>query len=174
VPDPLCFSPLVANLAFASELYLKCLIIIETKQQAIMQRDLRKLFSMLPQKTREEIEKRCDAILTKPPQYDLSNAPDHAKEAEAQRPKNFRDALKAGKDAFKDWRYMYEGDAAPPFALLIFPDILRAIILERHPEWGFFQLRMQKIAGVPPTFQAQKTQEPTAAPPPPPVEDNLG
>src|SRR5689334_18678090 len=104
-PDPYEMIVLVTSSAFACELYLKCLIHIETGRLNQSEHNLRKLFAKLSPATQAEIEEKFNAVMAKQKDYDVSNAPDPIQAAEAVRlnPKNFRDALKAGADAFVDW-----------------------------------------------------------------------
>jgi HEPN domain-containing protein len=166
--DPLCFAALVTNSAFASELYLKCLIHLETGQIYKDEHNLRKLFFRLKGKTQDAIEAKF-AVEYEPHKMDISQVPEHLK-AKAQLaaeilPKTLREALKEGALAFITWRYLYEdereiGDA---FGLFPLPQILREEILTRKPEWRFFGISRQKWSGPQPTSPAPKTPEQGAA-----------
>ena len=148
----------VTNSAFASELYLKCLIQLETRQLIKDEHNLRTLFAKLPDKTKEDIEKRFNALMTEP-EYDRSRMSKEMQEAISKRPKTFRDSLKAGGNAFVEWRYLYEaGEASNPFGLFNLPTVLREVILERQPEWGRFGFTLTKISDVRPTSPSQKTK----------------
>ncbi len=156
-PHPLDMIPLVTNNAFAAELYLKCLIHVETGQLIKAEHNLQKLFSKLPEKTQTEIEKRFDAEISKGPEMDRSNASEELKEAARSRPASLRAALKEGADAFVEWRYLYEDNLSKNFfALFPLPAILRYVILERKPDWAKFQITMTKIASPLSTSPAPK------------------
>lgn len=160
-PNPYDMAALVTNSAIASELYLKCLIHLETGQLVKNQHNLKKLFGMLRQETQEMIQARFDAALGKQKEYDYSNTPVELKEdaqAVAQNmPKNLKEALKKGAGAFVEWRYLYEdeSESGNPFSLFYLPSLLRAVILERKPEWGMFGFKMTKVAPVLSTSRAQ-------------------
>lgn len=146
-PDPYLFSVLATNCAFAVELYLKCLIHIETNQLIKNEHNLRKLFSKLRDETQGEVEAAFNAILDQHPGYDLSKASEEMKAAAAKRSKNLREVLKTCENAFVEWRYLYEedDDAVNAFGLFPLPPILRGAILRRKPEWGRFSFKMTKI-----------------------------
>ena len=152
-PNPYDSWALVANNAMAAELYLKCLIHIETGRLVKNQHNLQKLFGMLPRETQAEIQKRFDAAM-RPPNYDFSSVPEAEREAlrkVAERmPKNLVEALRKGGDAFVEWRYLYENesDTGNPYSLFNLPAILRVVILEHKPEWARFGVRMKKVGGV--------------------------
>lgn len=159
-PNPLCLTAIVVNSAFASELYLKCLLHIETGKLFKGQHDLGKLFAKLSAATQAEIEGPFDEQLSRGPKYDFSGASKEAQEAAVRQPKNLRDALRAGREAFVEWRYLYEIDdltQANFFSLFPLPDILRVVILRKRPEWGRFRITMTKIADALPTSPVQKT-----------------
>jgi hypothetical protein len=154
--DPLCSSAVVTNMAFAIELYLKCLIHLETGQLIKSEHNLRKLFARLTKETQKEIEAQFNAG-QKSPDYDLSNAPEHIKTMNAKLPKNLQEALKVGGDAFIEWRYLYENADGNPFSLFALPSILNASILKRKPEWRTFRLTKVKVGDVKPTSPVPKT-----------------
>jgi hypothetical protein len=160
------FAALVINSAFACELYLKCLIHLETGQLFKDEHDLKKLFSKLSAGTQASIETKFDAAF-KLPDYDLSKVPEHmresAEQAIAMQPKNLREALKAGGSAFVRWRYLYEdetGKTSDIYSLFSRPGILRIEILTRKPEWALFRMTMQKFGDSRPTSPAPKKQGP--------------
>ena len=156
--DPFCFAAMITNSAFASELYLKCLIQIETQQVIRAEHDLKKLFSRLPAATQEEIEKPFNAEMSKAVSYDLSRVSKEEAEVIAKKSRNFREALAKGRDAFVKWRYLYEDENIfRSYDLFGLPPILRGVILARRPEWGNFRINMTKLAGPLPTSQVPKT-----------------
>ena len=156
--NPLHASAVVTNLAFSAELYLKCLIQIETGQMIKSDHDLHKLFLKLPETTRQEIEKPFNAIISKPPAYDVSSLPPDAQAAMLKQPKNLIEALKAGGNAFIEWRYLYEVDESNRniFSLFPLPAILRDVIIKRKPEWARFGFQIKQIAGMQPVRPAEE------------------
>ncbi len=166
-PHPYDIIAMVTSSAFANELYLKCLLHIETGQLFKSQHNLRKLFLKLNEQTQTEIERRFDAEMAKQKPYDYSDAPDPelAKKISAMRPMTLRAALKEGADAFIEWRYLYEtaGDSSV-FNLFALPPILREAILARRPEWARFTIKATKVGSVQPTSPVQKTPEQSGEP----------
>jgi len=169
--DPFCFAALVTNSAFASELYLKCLIHLESGQLIKDEHNLHKLFQKLSEKTQQEIEGPFNAELAKAATYDLSQASEQSKRVISSRPKTLREALKVGGKAFVEWRYLYEYGETGHFGLFPLPAILRNTILSRKPDWANFGFKLQRIGGVLPTSLAQKTPA-QAAPADPKVDGN--
>ncbi len=164
--DPFFSVALVTNSAFAIELYLKCLIHIETGKLKKSQHNLRKLFGKLREETQQEIEKQFNALPINTTEYDLSNAPKEAREATESRPRNFRDALKTGAEAFVEWRYLYETDGTSnPYGLFALPWILRNVILARVPAWANWGVQVVKVADALPTSPAPKTPRPSDSTP---------
>jgi hypothetical protein len=140
--NPFCMTAMVTNSAFASELYLKCLIIIETGQLMKDQHNLRKLFLKLREDTQKTIENHFDE--------EMAKAPDISEEAKARLggripPTTLREALVQGGDAFIKWRYIYEDTNLQFFALFPLPKFLADVILARKPEWKNFELTLGKL-----------------------------
>ncbi len=155
--DPFTFAALVTNSAFASELYLKCLIQIETGQMIKHEHNLYTLFRKLPGKTQQEIEELFNTELAKQVKHDVNRAPADAQKAIADRPTAFRQILRVGGQAFVEWRYLYETDNTAPFGLFPLPEILRKVILIRKPEWANFGFTVRRLDSPVPTSPAQKT-----------------
>lgn len=121
--------------AFASELYLKCLLCIETGK-IHSGHNLKSLFLFLDLQTREHIENLWN---------EYNRRTDRQKELKCIRllPRGERlqadlqHALDIGANAFIELRYLYEGNGSH-FILGKFPDILQKVILEKsQPEWRF-------------------------------------
>lgn len=120
--------------AFASELYLKCLLCIETGNVA-RGHDLKGLFLRLELSTRKRLEDLWNVSLERP---------ERQRELDRIRGMPEGDQLQAdllsvlGKcsNAFEELRYFYEKKRGY-FLLGGFPDMLHAVILDRFPEWGF-------------------------------------
>ena len=145
---------MVTNSAFASELYLKCLVLLETGQLMKAQHNLRKLFSKLRGKTQNAIETQFNE--------EMAKAPAIGAEAKTQLggkepPRTLREALKEGGEAFIKWRYMYENDNLQFFGLFPLPPILDGIILVQKPGWKDFKLTLAMLPNAPPTSPVQKT-----------------
>lgn len=145
---------MVTNSAFASELHLKCLILLETGQLVKSQHNLRKLFSKLRGKTQNAIETQFNE--------EMAKAPAIGAEAKTQLggkkpPRTLREALKEGAEAFVTWRYVYENDNLQFFGLFPLPQILDGIILDQKPQWKDFKLTLAMLPNAPPASPAEKT-----------------
>jgi hypothetical protein len=151
--DPFRATAVVTNSAFASELYLKCLIILETGQLIKNQHDLRKLFLKLHEDTQKAIERNFDQEMAKAPE--ISEAA-KVRTGGRKPPRTLREALTQGGDAFIKWRYLYEDESLEFFALFPLPKFLEQTILTRKPEWRDFQLTLAKLPDAP-TFPSQKS-----------------
>lgn len=118
---------------FASELYLKCLLCVETSKVPAVH-DLEKLFMGLPVKTRHEIDDLWDTDIRQPGKQavlDKLRETPTGKEIK----NDLRYALGKGADAFMELRYFYETEQSF-FLLSDFPYVLRVAILRRFPHWG--------------------------------------
>lgn len=155
--DPFTFAVMVMNSAFASELYLKCLIQIETGQMIKNEHDLNALFRKLPAAVQQEIEGPFDAQMAKMPVYDTTQADAATLHVIATRPKTLRESLKVGGKAFIEWRYLYESETTGHFNLLPLPFILRDAILRRNPKWANFGINLRRIGGALSTSPDQRT-----------------
>lgn len=136
VPDPqevgILIHPALVMSAFASELYLKTLICIETGSSS-RGHNLERLFNKLRVATRHEIDGLWDTDIRSPLKSSVIRklqATDRGKNIRF----DLRYALKAGADDFEFMRYFYEKENMH-FLLADFPDILRRAILKRHPDW---------------------------------------
>jgi hypothetical protein len=116
--------------AFASELYMKCLLCLEGRDIP-PSHNLKKLFGRLPGR----LQRRLDAMW-------IDYVPTRAEMFEYAR-KHFnytaatdlRSALADGGTGFEDMRYVYEGPTNTKFFLADLPKLLRALILEQKPDW---------------------------------------
>jgi len=119
--------------AFAIELYLKCLLCLET---ARLHRghNLKNLFDSLQPKTRARLTELWDADIMKPERQRvlafIRSRPDGDKLR-----LDLPSVLVLGANAFEELRYFYEGERSY-FLLSDFPNALRAVILERVPGWA--------------------------------------
>jgi hypothetical protein len=126
--------PTLVMAAFASELYLKCLYAFETGRPATGH-ELRTLFLMLSDKIRAEIEARWDEYTAHPQRVRVYEAIERLEGISI--PRDLRWSLKNGNDAFVSLRYIHEPDyVGPKFFLGNFHNLLRDVILVRHPQWG--------------------------------------
>ncbi|MCJ2045577.1 hypothetical protein MKK58_13690 [Methylobacterium sp. J-078] len=124
-------APIVVNSAFASEIFLKCLIRLESGQTA-RGHHLDALFARLHPATRQEIDALWREGIVRKEQATLR--------IEAAMgitiPRKLQDCLAAGGRAFEATRYLYEGDGKVRFVLTDLPKMLHEVILARRPEWS--------------------------------------
>jgi hypothetical protein len=126
--------PTMVLAAFASELYLKCMFILETGRSPIETHELRKLFLQLSEQTRHEIENTWNDYTSRPERIQLYETIEHARERSI--PRDLRWSLRSGNDAFVGLRYAHEEQHADTiFFLGDFHIMVRAAILRRCPEW---------------------------------------
>ena len=128
--------PAVTICAFTSELYLKCLLCIETGTFATGH-DLKKLFGAVknPQ-IRKRIEELWDIHIWEQHRLEVLQRLE-AEIAHTAVPRNLSWALDAGSHAFEEARYLYETEKPDlKFILSDLPGILRTAILELQPNWS--------------------------------------
>ena len=128
VPDISLMIAQVVNSSFSSELYLKCLILIETGNFP-HEHHLAKLFDGLPDKTKQVIENEWNAQ-----RADRSAVWDEIdrRAGGAVTARTLTDALSKEGDAFVDWRYAHEPGPLCNFSLSNLPAILRNQIMRRR------------------------------------------
>ncbi len=134
--------------AFANELYLKCLIYLESGQ-IIKTHDLHKLFRMLKPESRKVIEERFDTIAEK-------SGPQNSEMWFQRTGKHLgwrlKDAIEDGAEAFVEWRYLFEDpEATKHYGLIPLPDVLREFIIERYPNFKKFGYTLKERIPHPPT-----------------------
>ncbi|MFP5468765.1 MAG: HEPN domain-containing protein [Alphaproteobacteria bacterium] len=129
-PNLLLMVAQIVNSSFSSELYLKCIIIIESGDSP-HGHDLEKLFNQLKNETKNIIETRWNAerfqqwaILDEVDR--LAGGPVNAR--------TLRVALAREGKSFESWRYAHEPGKLPNFSLGSLPTILNAHILDIKPE----------------------------------------
>lgn len=121
--------------AFASELYLKCLLCIETGK-VHTGHDLKSLFLRLDLQTRKHIENLWNEYTRRPDRQKELNCIRQLPGGERLQA-DLQHALDIGANAFIELRYLYETKRSY-FILANFPDILQKVILEKTPpEWRF-------------------------------------
>lgn len=118
------------NSSFSSELYLKCLILIETNTTPRLH-DLEKLFDQLKVGTKQIIENEWNTERAK--QSAVLDKIDRLA-GEPVTFRNFKDTLASEGNVFEKWRYAHEPGKLPNFSLGNLPEILRKHILAIRPE----------------------------------------
>jgi hypothetical protein len=137
-PDQLPFvaHPCMVLSAFASELYLKSLLCLESGNVP-QTHNLKALFRGLSPDAKRRLEKLWE---------DYNKLPNRQKVLDAIRKlpvghevrTDLGYALDVGADAFREIRYIYETGKSF-FLLGDFPNLLRQVIVERMPWWASFQ-----------------------------------
>jgi hypothetical protein len=125
--------PTMVLSVFASELYLKCLLCLES-DEVPNEHNLKKLFETLPVATRREVDDLWDADIRHPAKQkvlDKLRATPAGKDIRL----DLRYAIDKGANAFIELRYFYEKEQSF-FLLADLPFLLRSIILKRCPSWG--------------------------------------
>ncbi len=122
--------PQVVNSSLSSELYLKCLILIETGNIP-HEHDLAKLFDGLRDETKQVIENEWNAETAK--RSAVLDEIDH-RAGGAVTARTLTDALAKEGRAFENWRYAHEPGPLCNFSLSNLPAILRNEILAIRPE----------------------------------------
>jgi len=125
--------PALVLSAFASELYLKCLICIETGRLA-HGHDLRVLFRQISEASRRNIERRWNAYVATPERQRIYAALKALEGTEISTSLDW--SLRNGGDGFVALRYIHEGETGTKFLLGELPQILRDEILTSKPEWS--------------------------------------
>lgn len=109
--------PIITNMAFACELYLKALLLAAAHKPR--GHELRALFDNLPKKVRDSLADRYENLTGTPPA-------------------RFRSELNDISKAFVDWRYVFEDPAPKPIFLHDLHALARALFRETtatHPSW---------------------------------------
>jgi hypothetical protein len=146
--------PCGVNHAFAMELYLKCLITIETGFTHPTH-DLENLFNYLSSHTRKTIERYYDEIRAEDP---LCIAFAQWLERHGENPEEhlrLKSALSKSAKAFEVLRYPYEGEEDHNYILGPLEIAARRIILELKPEWNPEVHHPRISPDTPPTSQAR-------------------
>jgi hypothetical protein len=125
--------PAMVLSAFASELYLKCLLCIET-DKVPEDHNLLRLFEGLKVSTRHELDDLWDTDIRRPEKQAAIEKLRALPDGDDIR-LDLRYALERGADGFIELRYFYETEQVH-FLLSDFPFCLRMLILRRCPYWG--------------------------------------
>jgi hypothetical protein len=120
--------------AFASELYLKCLVYVDTGNVP-RGHDLKGLFLRLDSSTKKRLEDLWNESLKRPERQKELDRIRGLPEGD-QLQTNLLSVLVKCSNAFQELRYLYETKRGY-FLLHDFPDMLRTVIPERFPDWGF-------------------------------------
>ena len=130
--------PAMVMSAFASELYLKCILCLEQGHPHREARhDLVKLFSHVGPAMQKQIEAAWDAqVAASRLHLDLMDShPDFANSPKKP-PRDLRGALEDGRNGFQDIRYGYEERGGGFFVIMNLPPIIRQTILRLKPEYN--------------------------------------
>ena len=129
--------PCLVISALASELYLKCLLVIfDTPFKEFRYlHELDKLYGKLPEQIRERIKTLWDQDIWVQGKRELLDE-FQTKIAKAPIPRDFSTLLKFGANTFVDLRYVYEKPRNINNVISDLPQILRRVIIEIYPEWG--------------------------------------
>jgi hypothetical protein len=125
--------PTMVLSAFASELYLKCLLCAETGRVP-PQHNLKSLFRLLQPLTRRRLEDLWDEDIRRPARAKVMDLIRTLPGGERLR-LDLPYAIDVGANSFIELRYIYENLAGTYFLLHDFPNLLRKVILERFPDW---------------------------------------
>jgi hypothetical protein len=119
---------LATNAAFALEMYLKCLLLLE-QGQAPRGHDLHKLFHALSSTTQSQLTKDHEELVKSNPDW-------AATASKLGVPTDLEELLKRGRNAFADFRYAHEQiPSGTDFALNGFTYCVRERILNSQPDW---------------------------------------
>lgn len=139
--------PSLVCIAFACELYLKCLITIEVEKGFTKVHKLGELFRQLPANIQQTVRQRAAEAATKKREiYEQLLKPAGIKSPPLL---DFDEALKRSEDAFVKWRYPFD-ETAPEDRAWHATEILNAIrdlIIEREPSW------LEEANAVPPPVE---------------------
>jgi HEPN domain-containing protein len=115
--------PAMVISAFASELMLKCLLILESKTPP-NHHDLKLLFDLLDPSHQFQIE-----ALWNTDQAERKEITDrHEKAMGVNIPRDLATALNDCRHAFQGFRYLYEDPKRPSFYITFFPHLIRSLI----------------------------------------------
>jgi len=126
--NPSVIAPACAVAALATELLLKSLISDEGLNAVPRSHDLERLYGLIEQATKVDIEAQWGELMKLPEMAErLRQSPSHKMELGA--------CLTESKDAFENYRHIYEPSRQVAFTVGSLPHLLRNIILTMHPEW---------------------------------------
>jgi hypothetical protein len=134
-PDqiPLIAHPAMVLSVFASELYLKCLLCVETGSVPITH-NLKVLFRDLQPMTKRALEDLWDEDIRRPERRSVLDHIRGLPNGSALK-LTLPYVLDIGANSFVQLRYFYESQESY-FLLGDFPNLLRKVIVERFPSWA--------------------------------------
>jgi hypothetical protein len=137
--------PLIVLTALASELFLKCLICIETGNTS-RGHNLGALFDQLSEMTRARIQERWEGEVA----FRRREEWDNLQRFGLDMPRDLISALAKGGSAFERYRYSYEGNTEGLHHYLEdLPALLERLILEIRPELKAFCRNPIPLTGLP-------------------------
>ncbi|MCK1707630.1 MULTISPECIES: hypothetical protein [unclassified Bradyrhizobium] len=125
-------SPALVLSAFASELYLKCLILIQSARLE-HGHDLHPLFKKLESQSQRRVEQKWNEWVSSPERKRIYEA--LKKISGESIPTDLDWSLRNGGTGFVDMRYLHEVETGPRFLIGDLPQILREETLQHRPEW---------------------------------------
>lgn len=129
---PAELTPMTVCFSFSVELYLKCLVCLETGT-APRGHSLEELMKMVSQQSQDEIEKHYEALMSDRPDRDVVDAQFGVGSTK------FQNALKGANKGFEHWRYVYERNMAPGFSLSSYlAHGVRQTLINLRPNWKGF------------------------------------
>jgi hypothetical protein len=136
--------PVMVLSALTSEIFMKCLICMETGLVP-SGHDLDDLFKKLSPSTRSEIEHRWDTEVV-PLRNEIWITIETSMGKPIQR--DLLSALRSGKNGFEKIRYSYEGETQhTQFYIGDLPTVLIRVILQRKPEWQWAVRQVTRVPG---------------------------
>jgi hypothetical protein len=133
----MCGDPCFVLSALASELFIKCLLVIEgkPKKEFAKVHDLYQLFSKLTPPIQDRIKGLWDQQVWAQGTRDFIDYAQNTIAKGTPIPRNFASALKLGANTFVDLRYVYEKPRNINNLIVDLPLILRRVIVEIYPQW---------------------------------------
>jgi hypothetical protein len=132
-PDPHLQLVSIANIAFAMEMYFKCLIVLDTGKDPDWKHDYVELFSLLSPETQKRIKdcynKHPGAIMVKHMAALMTATGTPPLEAQT-----FEAKLTRSKDAFRNLRYIYQY-ASPEWDANEMLECIVSLIRYLRPDW---------------------------------------
>jgi hypothetical protein len=131
--------PALVLAAFASELFLKCIICMDGKKVPKWH-DLKNLFDLTSQSSQRRMEKHWASMLD----HRADIIARMEKSTGQKFPRDLSTCLALGSGAFEQLRYSYERGSTI-FFLSDFPAVARLSILEVKPEWAATRRNISKL-----------------------------
>jgi hypothetical protein len=122
--------PAIVLSAFAAELFLKCLLLLDSETPPNTH-DLKALFAGLSDQRKKRIEELWDKAVA----ANVKEFENTERQLGISLPRDLGSALSDCGNAFEGMRYLYEDPTKVKFYIVDFAPVLRATILEIKPEW---------------------------------------